>query len=448
MTMMSDETTDVVESDPDPILEVLGLKKHFAQSDGIIDRLLSGSRYVEAVNGVDLTIEQGETVALVGESGCGKSTLAQTIINLHDPTDGTVRFNGTDVTGLSQREMRQYRREMQMIFQDPLASLNPRQTVGEILKAPMEVHGIGANDEERTEIAKEQLTRVGLKEGHIKRYPNEFSGGQQQRIAIARVLTLEPSLLLADEPVSALDVSVQAQILNLLEELQAELGLSILFIAHDLSVVRYIADRVAVMYLGEIVEKAPTDELFENPQHPYTKSLLSAIPRIDPSDRSDRIILQGTVPSPIDPPSGCRFHTRCPEVIPPETWPASQPGFKAGFLFRNRIIEKTIDPDAIRDFLELEGGTVTDADVIDAILDESVPHDVTDLPTVAVETIREAATAIVTEDDWTRARELVVEQFPSPCEQEQPRSVTVDDDHTTSCHRLDPEAPGNRTFNP
>jgi len=449
MTMKSDEKSEIVgtNSDQDPLLELTGLKKHFSQTDGIIDRLLSGSQHVEAVNGVDLTIQEGETVALVGESGCGKSTLAQTIINLHDPTDGSVKFAGEEVTGLSQREMRKYRREMQMIFQDPLASLNPRKTVGRILKSPMEVHDIGDSDEERTELAKEQLVRVGLKESHINRYPNQFSGGQQQRIAIARVLTLEPSLLLADEPVSALDVSVQAQILNLLERLQDELGLSILFIAHDLSVVRYIADRVAVMYLGEIVERAPTEELFENPQHPYTQSLLSAIPRIDPDDRAERIILEGTVPSPIDPPSGCRFHTRCPKVIPPEDWPGTQPQFKAGFVFRNRIEEGEIDPEAMRDFLELEREHVTDEDVVDAIVEESIRFNVDKLPTDAEEKIRSAATAITIEDDWEQAQQLVTEAFPTPCNQEEPRSIALDrKDHTAACHRLDPGAPGSPDF--
>ncbi|MFB9808403.1 ABC transporter ATP-binding protein [Haladaptatus pallidirubidus] len=286
----------------EPLLTVRGLKKYFDQSNGVLDRLVGDTGHVRAVDGVDLTVHEGETLAIVGESGCGKSTLGRTVLNLHDATAGSVTYHGEDITELSAGEMRPHRRNLQMIFQDPLASLNPRQTVGEILTAPMEVHGIGADGEERLERAKELLERVGLKPAHIERYPNQFSGGQQQRVGIARALSLEPELIIADEPVSALDVSVQAQILNLLDELQDEFGLSLVFIAHNLSVVRHVADRVAVMYLGQIVETAPVAELYDNPQHPYTKSLLSAVPRIDPGDRDERIILEGTVPSPLNPP--------------------------------------------------------------------------------------------------------------------------------------------------
>ncbi len=264
MQMTSTDETSAAE----PLLAVRGLKKHFDQSGGVLDRLVGETASVRAVDGVDLTVRKGETLAIVGESGCGKSTLGRTILNLHDATDGTVEYRGTDLADLSQQEMRPYRRDLQMIFQDPLASLNPRQTVGEIITTPMEVHGIGDSDEDRLERTKDLLRRVGLKAGHIERYPNQFSGGQQQRVGIARALALEPELIIADEPVSALDVSVQAQILNLLEELQDDLGLSLVFIAHNLSVVRHVADRVAVMYLGRIVETAPVVGTLREPAAP------------------------------------------------------------------------------------------------------------------------------------------------------------------------------------
>jgi peptide/nickel transport system ATP-binding protein len=427
-------TTDR-QAEPEPLLEVRGLEKHFEQGNGLFDRLVGDSSTVRAVDGVDLTIRAGETLAVVGESGCGKSTLGRTVLNLYEPTGGSVRYRGEELAGLSNSEMRPYRRDLQMIFQDPLASLNPRQTIGQILKAPMQVHGIGADDEERTELARELLERVGLRAGHVDRYPHQFSGGQQQRVGIARALALEPKLIIADEPVSALDVSVQAQILNLLNELQDDLGLSLLFIAHDLSVVRHIADRVAVMYLGKIVETAPVDELFENPSHPYTRSLLSAVPRIDPEKRTDRILLEGSVPSPLDPPSGCRFHTRCPVVVPPEGWRGTDEQFKAAFTFRTRVLSGEIDPDAVRKRLEAEGPTDDDA-VAARIVDRSVSGEIRRLPEDAAAAIRDAASALARGEE-DRAAVLVAEAFPSPCTRDAPRSAAAGPDHRAACHRVD-----------
>ncbi|GEO36262.1 ABC transporter ATP-binding protein [Skermanella aerolata] len=292
------------------ILEVEGLKKHFPTSKALIP---GGGRTVKAVDGVSFTVVTGETLAIVGESGCGKSTLARLILRLTDLTDGTVKFHGQDIAKLSERQMRPLRARMQMIFQDPFASLNPRMSVAEILTEPMIVHKLG-DRRERRERMNELLGLVGLSPRHADRYPHEFSGGQRQRIGIARALAAGPELVIGDEPVSALDVSVQAQVINLLEDLKRRLGLTLVIISHDLAVVRHMSDRVGVMYLGKMVELAPTAELFASPRHPYTRALMSAVPLPDPSARSNRQILEGDVPSPLNPPSGCRFHTRCPYV--------------------------------------------------------------------------------------------------------------------------------------
>ena len=295
----------------EPLLEVTDLVKHFPVKSGVVvDRVVA---HVKAVDGVSLTINEGETLGLVGESGCGKSTLSRTILQLTAPTSGSVKFLGEELVGRSRRSLRPVRRQMQMIFQDPYASLNPRKRVGQIIGEPMELHGL-ANGRDVNKRVQDLLDRVGLSAEHASRYPHEFSGGQRQRIGIARALALKPKLIIADEPVSALDVSVQAQIVNLLKDLQTELGLSYLFVAHDLGVVRHVSDRVAVMYLGRIVESAPAGQLYDHPLHPYSNALLSAVPIPDPklNVSRERLVLEGDVPSPIDPPSGCHFHTRCP----------------------------------------------------------------------------------------------------------------------------------------
>ena len=293
-----------------PLLEVTDLVKNFPIKSGVlIDREVGR---VSAVDGVSLTVREGETLGLVGESGCGKSTLCRAILQLIEPTSGSVRFDGQELVGRSPRQLRPLRRQMQMIFQDPFASLNPRKRVGQIIGDPMRFHGLadGADVKRRVQ---ELLDRVGLQAEHYNRYPHEFSGGQRQRIGIARALALQPRLIIADEPVSALDVSVQAQIINLLEDLQREFGMAYVFVAHDLGVVRHVSDRVAVMYLGKIVEESDSASLYARPRHPYTNALLSAVPIPDPRKNSarQRITLEGDVPSPIDPPPGCRFHTRC-----------------------------------------------------------------------------------------------------------------------------------------
>jgi oligopeptide transport system ATP-binding protein len=291
------------------LLEVESLKKYFPIKKGIISREVAR---VHAVDDVTFAVKEGETLGLVGESGCGKSTLGRTVVRLLDPTEGEIRFEGHEIAKLGRRKLRPLRREMQMVFQDPYASLNPRKRVGAIIATPLEIHGIG-DRKERKKRVQELLQVVGLSPEHYNRYPHEFSGGQRQRIGVARALALRPKLIIADEPVSALDVSIQSQMLNLLDDLQNDFNLTYVFIAHDLGVVRHVSDRIAVMYLGKIVELSPAQELYERPIMPYTEALLSAVPIPDPdlSDARERIVLQGDVPSPINPPSGCRFHPRC-----------------------------------------------------------------------------------------------------------------------------------------
>ena len=298
----------------DVLLETQNVVKHFPITEGIVFRHEVAS--VKALDGVSLQVRRGETLGIVGESGCGKSTLARVIMRLLEPTGGTVRFDGRDITHLSEQDLRPVRRELQMIFQDPYASLNPRKRVGFIVSEPLEVHRIGT-DAERKRRVQDLLEVVGLNPEHYNRFPHEFSGGQRQRIGVARALALNPKLIVADEPVSALDVSVQAQILNLLRDLQGEFGLTYVFIAHDLNVVRHISDRVMVMYLGKIVEQASDRDLYRQPYHPYTGALLSAVPIPNPELGRKRkpILLEGDVPNPINPPEGCRFHPRCPSAI-------------------------------------------------------------------------------------------------------------------------------------
>jgi oligopeptide/dipeptide ABC transporter ATP-binding protein len=296
-----------------PLVKLVGVKKYFPVTRGVIFQKRIGN--VHAVDGVDMEVHPGETIGLVGETGCGKSTLARVIMKLYDPTDGQLYFDGQEYTKLSRRAMRPFRREMQMIFQDPYASLNPRKTVGTIIGDPYRIHRVVARKGVKKEV-QQLMELVGLNPEHYNRYPHEFSGGQRQRIGVARALALKPRLIVCDEPVSALDVSIQAQILNLLEDLQQEFHLTYIFIAHDLSVVKHVSDRIVVMYLGKFVEVAPADVLYRNPKHPYTGALMSAVPIADPdlAEHKKRIILEGDVPSPIDPPSGCRFHPRCPRA--------------------------------------------------------------------------------------------------------------------------------------
>jgi oligopeptide/dipeptide ABC transporter ATP-binding protein len=294
-----------------PVLEVTDLKKHFPVKKGLLRRTVG---QVYAVDGVSFTIGEGETLGLVGESGCGKTTAGRAVLRLIEPTSGSVKVEGREITGLSKTDMRPYRREMQIVFQDPFSSLNPRMTAGDIVGEPLQVHGVTGRKERREQVSA-LFARVGLRPAQMSNYPHQFSGGQRQRIGIARALALGPKLIVGDEPVSALDVSIQAQVINLLQDLQRERRLSYLFISHNLAVVEHISHRIAVMYLGRIVETADKATIFTRPGHPYTEALLSAIPVPDPTIRDTRPALQGDVPSPVHPPSGCHFHTRCPIAV-------------------------------------------------------------------------------------------------------------------------------------
>ncbi|MFC0091201.1 ABC transporter ATP-binding protein [Allobacillus sp. GCM10007491] len=291
----------------EPLLQVTNLKKHFP----IKNSFGFTKNHVKAVDGISFELYEGETFCLVGESGCGKSTAGRTILRLTEPTEGEVIYEGKNIVDYNPKEMLNIRKKMQMMFQDPFSSLNPRKRIGTILEEPLDIHGIG-KPKERTDIVMDLLNRLGFQADQYYRYPYEFSGGQRQRIGLARALIMNPDLIICDEPVSALDVSIQSQILNLLREIQDEFNLTYLFISHDLSVVRHIGDRIGVMYLGKIVETGPTDQIFQDPKHPYTKALLSAIPSPNPHRKRERIELNGEIPSPIDPPTGCAFHTRCP----------------------------------------------------------------------------------------------------------------------------------------
>ncbi|USZ66792.1 ATP-binding cassette domain-containing protein [Halorussus salilacus] len=409
------------------LVDVNDLKTYYDEG-GIID-----SNPVKAVDGVNFEIKRGETLGLVGESGCGKTTLGRTLIQLEDATSGEVLFDGTDVTELSGRDLKDWRRNSQMVFQDPDSSLNDRMTVGEIVREPLDVHDWNTPQERRDRV-RELLDVVGLRPEHYYRYPHQFSGGQRQRIGIARALALEPEFVVLDEPVSALDVSVQAQILNLLEDLQDEFGLTYLFIAHDLSVVRHICDRVAVMYLGNVMELGETEELFQNPKNPYTHSLLSAIPEPDPTAKKERITLRGTPPSPRDPPKGCPFTTRCPMKIRPEKYQDLDADVWIAIeVFREVLRERNRAEKTLTEIAKEKLGMETRFSDIGEIREELFTD--IDVPTEIREHIDTAATYVENNDE-KRAREYLADEFDSICDAEKPELHAVSDTGRTSyCHR-------------
>ena len=404
----------------DALLSVRDLKKHYPITEGPLRREVGR---VRAVDGVSFEVERGETVGLVGESGCGKSTVATTLMGLEDPTAGKIAFDGVAVEDRDSTDRREFRRRAGMVFQDPTSSFDPRMTVGESVAEPLEIHGLDDRDRRR-EIVAGLLERVGLSADDFDRYPHEFSGGQKQRAALARSLVLNPDLLVADEPVSALDVSVQAGILSLLADLQREFDLAILLISHDMSVVREICDRVAVMYLGEIVEVGPTDAVLADPQHPYTSALVSSVPAPDPDQRGGEALLSGDVPSPSDPPSGCRFHTRCPEIIQPEGYDFDQANWRA-------VMDLRV---ALEDGENGENGGDSDFE------SETAPNAVrerfgipAELGDSAAEEVLSSALDSLASGDSDAARDLLGREFETRCETTHPELRETGAGHPAAC---------------
>jgi peptide/nickel transport system ATP-binding protein len=425
----------------DPLITARDLTKHYPITEGLLRREVGR---VRAVDGISFDVRRGETLGLVGESGCGKSTAARSLLHLEEPTAGEVVFDGESLNEHTDAERKRFRRRAGMIFQDPTSSFDPRLSIGESVAEPLAIHGLRDRERQRA-VAETMLERVGLSAAEYDRYPHELSGGQKQRGALARALVTDPAFVVADEPVSALDVSVEAEILSLIDELQTAFGLSILLITHDMSVVRDICDRVAVMYLGEIVERGPTKAVFDDPQHPYTRALLASMPTPDPAKRGERADLSGEVPDPGDPPVGCRFHTRCPAVIQPDEYDLDQAVWRSVFDLRIAVRDRTLDLNRLPERLAAERDTASADDVSPVRLKDAIwsayeiPDELDDPDAEAV--LADTLPAVV--DDDLGAAEDALAPFASVCEREHPDLRESDTAHPVACHlhtAVDPDA--------
>ncbi|MEM4781061.1 MAG: ABC transporter ATP-binding protein [Halalkalicoccus sp.] len=407
-------------------LELEGIKQHFQTNTDVLSRLLGDQQVVKAVDGVTLRIREGESFGLAGESGCGKTTLGKTAIRLLDPTDGRITFDGRDITEVTGSELNEFRSEAQIIHQDPYKSLNPRFRVFKWVEEPLKVHGIG-NKEERRERVYETLEMAGLRppEQFLDEYPSDLSGGERQRVGIARALALEPSFLVADEPASMLDVSIRASILETFERLQDQLGLTALYVSHDLSLLKHMCDRIGIMYLGELVEVGPANQIINDPQHPYTQALVSSVPVIDPDVDRDRVKLVGEVPDPINAPSGCRFHPRCPKIVPPDEYEFEQKNWRAVANLRRAILQDEVETVTAENGLREEFG---------------VPDHLSDQRAEAV--VSEAIEAVA-RNDLQEAKDLLGEEFTTPCEEPPIETYRVGEEQRAKCvlHGLDDKQP-------
>jgi len=416
-----------------PILKVNELKKHYIDSTGIIDRIRSSppSR-VHAVDGVSFTVSRGDTVGIVGESGCGKSTLAETLVGLKKPTSGNATLFENDIHEWVDQNRKRFARNVQFVFQDPSSCLDPKMTLRELIREPLEVHDVGTREHQNNLVDK-TITKVGLSVDQLDRYPGELSGGQRQRVGIARAIILEPQLLVLDEPTSALDVSVQAQILNLLQEIQADLELTTLIISHDISVIRYLCNKVLVMYLGKVAEIGRTENIFSNPAHPYTKTLLESVPKVGETDIEYEEV-DPDIPSPRDPPEGCRFHTRCPAIIPPDKFNFEQSEWKSVFDYKLDLQSGKLSHEKLVSIADQQGIDKDKGSLTNLLQNRyEINGEISD--STAQQILTESFTDLI-EGNTESAYQIIAEEFQSPCEQKSPSSSVVTDDHEAFCHLI------------